>query len=324
MTTTTENAGSIDSVATSLLQIAEEDRKDTADETAQADPAEEADDAVDEADVSDDEGDGESVDTDETSDEDDGDKALQRFKVKVDGQEVEVTLDDLKRSFAGQGYIQKRMQEVAAVKKEAETIYHSLNQERAQLGQMLAAYQQQLNATGMPQPPSRELLKTDPFRYLEEEAAYRESMEQRNAIAQQQAQLMAQQSEQQARAYKAYLAEQAQVLKERIPDFADAKKAGELTKALVEVGTSYGYSNEELQGLSDARAVQVLHDAMKYRQLMAGKDRAREAVVKAPVPTVKPAARRPDAPGKVNEKVRARMKSTGSVDDVAAFLLMKG
>lgn len=318
-------AGDIDSVALSLLQPEEENQTETADAAAQADPEAEASDAVDEADDrSDEDGGDDAAETDETADEGDGQETSQRFRVKVDGQELEVTLDDLKRSFAGQGYIQKRMQEVAAVRKEAETVYSALNQERAQLAQALAVYQQQLSAAGNLQPPSKELLKTDPIRYLEEEAAYREGMEQRQALAQQQAYLMQQQSEQQKRAYTAYLAEQAQLLTQRIPDFADAKKAGELKKALIETGAQhYGFSPEELQAVSDARHVQVLHDAMRYRQLMAGKDRMQEKVAQVNRPVVRPGAKRPETTGKQIDakKALSRMKSTGSVDDVAAFLL---
>lgn len=326
--TTTETeygAGDIDSVAMSLLQTQEDDQEEAAEDVAQADAGSQADDAADEADASADQGDGEAVDTDEAADEGDGEEEpAKTFRVKVDGQEVEVTLDDLKRSFAGQGYIQKRMQEVAGIRKEAEAVYVALNQERAQLAQALAAYQQQLAAAGDLQPPSRELLKTDPIRYLEEEAAYREAMEQRQALSQQQAQLMQQHSEQQRRAYAAYLAEQAQLLTQRIPEFADAKKAGELKRALIEAGSQhYGFSPDELQAVSDARHVQVLHDAMRYRQLMAGKERVQEKVAQVTRPVVRPGAKRTEADGKkvAVEKARARMKSTGSVDDVAAFLL---
>lgn len=329
--TTTDNglsAGDIDSVANSLLMVEEEDQTETADDAAQADPNAEARDAVDEADDQPDEDGGEdAAEGDETTDEGDGDETPQRVRVKVNGQEQEVTLDDLKRSFAGQGYIQQRMQEVAAIRKEAEQTYHALNEERAQVAQALAVYQQQLAAAGNPQPPSKELLKTDPIRYLEEEAAYREGMEQRQAIAQQQAMFAQQQSEQQARAYKAYLAEQAQLLTQRIPEFADAKKAGELKRALIETGAQhYGFSSEELQAVSDARHVQVLHDAMRYRQLMAGKERVQEKVAQVNRPVVRPGAKRSETDGKrlADQKVRSRMKSTGSVDDVAAFLLGKG
>lgn len=329
MTTTDqiELAGDIDSVAASLFTGDADDddqQRFAADDTAQADAEGQANDDVNEADDQAADDDGNAVDDDETAETDDGEEAPQkRFKVKVDGRETEVTLDDLKRSYSGQSYIQKRMEDVAAIRKEAEVTYHALNQERAQVSQALAAYQQQLAASGNPQPPSRELLKTDPIRYLEDEAVYREQLQERQVLAQQQAAFAQRQSEQQARAYNAYLSEQAQLLTQRIPEFADAKKAGELKRALVEVGTSYGFSAEEVQGVSDARHVQILHDAMRYRQLMSGRDRVQEKVAQVNRPMVRPGAKRSDNDGKrsAEQKTRSRMKSTGSVDDVAAFLL---
>ena len=318
-------AGDIDSVANSLLLTESDDDQqlDAADDTAQADAEGQATDDVDEAEdqAADDDGDAVGDDGDD-AEEDDG-KEEQTYRVKADGAEVDVTLDDLKRSYAAQVYHQRRMVEASEIRKEAEVTYHALNQERAQVQQLIDAYQQQLAAAGNPQPPSRDLLKTDPIRYLEEEAGYREQMEQRQMVAQQQAAFAQQHSEQQARAYSAYLGEQAQLLTQRIPEFADAKKAGALKAALIEVGTSYGFSPEEVQGVSDARHVQILHDAMRYRQLVAGKDRVQEKVAAVSRPMVRPGAKRTETDGKksAEQKSRSRMRSSGSVDDVAAYLL---
>ena len=327
MTTTDTplDAGDIDSVANSLLltEVEDDQQLDAADDTEQADAEGQATDDVDEAeDQAADEADEDVGDEDDDAEEDDG-KEEQTYRVNADGAEVDATLDDLKRSFAGQVYLQRRMSEVAEIRKEAEATYHALNQERAQVQQALAVYQQQLAAAGNPQPPSRDLLKTDPIRYLEEEAGFREQMEQRQMLAQQQAAYAQQHSEQQARAYTAYLGEQAQLLTQRIPEFADAKKAGALKAALIEVGTSYGFSPEEVQGVSDARHVQILHDAMRYRQLVAGKDRVQEKVAAVSRPMVRPGAKRSETDGKksAEQKSRSRMRSSGSVDDVAAFLL---
>lgn len=329
MTTTNETlgAGDIDSVAQSLLLTPEDDTTDGA--GAQGDAEEQPTEAADGAEVED-AGEAEEVelgeDDVEAADEDDGDEEPQsdRFRVKVDGEEVEVTLDDLKRSYAGQGYIQKRMQEVAGLRKEAETVYTALNEERAQLAQALAAYQQQLGSSE-PQKPSKELMDRDPIAYFEQMEAYREAVEQRTQLQQQQAALTAQQRQIQQRATQAYLAEQAQILASRIPEFGDAKKAAELKRSLVETGTTYGYSAEELQAIQDARAVQVLHDAMKYRQMMSGKQEVAKKVAQAR-PVIKPGAVRGERDGKKarEQKVRARMKQTGSPDDVAAFLISKG
>ena len=120
------------------------------------------------------------------------------------------------------------------------------------------------------------------------------------------------------------MAEQAQLLTQRIPEFSDAKKASELKTKLIETGAQvYGFSPDELNSVSDARHVQVLHDAMRYRQLMAGKDRVQEKVAQVNRPVVRPGAKRTETDSKsaTDQKLRTRMKSTGSVDDVANFLL---
>ena len=50
----------------------------------------------------------------EAEDEQEADQSgSETFVVKVDGEQVEVTLDDLKRDYSGQAYIQKGMREAA-------------------------------------------------------------------------------------------------------------------------------------------------------------------------------------------------------------------
>lgn len=319
------NSGSIDAVAASLLATPpEEQPEDDTTEQQQADAEGQADDAADDVeDQPEAEGDEDVADEDETTGEDEGQKA-QTFRVKVDGQERDVTLDDLKRAYAGQGYIQKRMEEVANVRKAAEAEFVTLNQERAQLAQALTAVQQRL-AADVPQPPSRELLQTDPIRYLEEEVAYRDAVERQQQIAQQVQMLTAQQRQAQEYERAQLLQHQAEVLKQRIPEFADAKKAGELKRAIFEAGQQhYGLDPQEIGSVADARYVHILHDAVRYRQMMESKPRVQEKVAQAR-PMVRPGAKTsPSEGGKIVEnKARARMRQSGSVDDVANFLLSK-
>jgi hypothetical protein len=66
--------------------------------------------------------DGSSDDAETADDETDESAEPDRIEVKIDGEIKYMTLDELKRSAAGQGYIQKRMQEVAAEKKQVEAM----------------------------------------------------------------------------------------------------------------------------------------------------------------------------------------------------------
>ena len=83
------------------------------------------------------------IEEDETIAESDDDvsDAPSMFTVKIDGNEIEVTEEELKRGYSGQQYIQTQMQKVAESRKEAEQIFNQLAQERAQVQQALQMLQ---------------------------------------------------------------------------------------------------------------------------------------------------------------------------------------
>ena len=259
--------------------------------------------------------------TDEEDDEGDEQPAPEFHTVKVDGAEKQVTLDELKRGYSGQQYIQEQMRQTAEAKKEAEAIYSQLQQE----AQQVAALRQQLEsgqARPMPAPPDDSQFQSDPIGYMEAKmaydrdmAAYQEQMGQIQQVSQRQEAMR-----QQALQYQ--LKEESQKLIQAIPEFADPEKGAKLKEQIVSTGVEYGYTPEELGQVADARAVKILHDAMRYRQMLAARDSAKEKVQKAR-PVLKPGAKKTANQGKMakRQKVAARMKQTGSVDDVANFLL---
>jgi len=87
---------------------------------------------------------------------------------------------------------------------------------------------------------------------------------------------------------------------------------------LLEFGKAIGFSDKELNQLYDSRAVVVLRDAMRYNELTNG-DRITEA--KSKIGSVKGGSQvtaRHTRSRKAKEK-RAKLKSTGKVDDAAAI-----
>lgn len=317
METTALDGGDIEAVASSLI-VGEEPEQEEAD-------AEEAQDEVEEdTDSEDASEEDESDDEDESEDEaeeaeDAGQPEL--YSVKVDGQERKVTLDDLKRSYSGQAYIQKGMQEVAGQKKQAEEVYSALLQERQQMSQLL----QQLNSgqyLQAPTPPSRELFNKDPIGYMEAKMKYDEDVQ--AWYGQQQAIEQAKQSQAQQMEYarSVHLQGQLRELQQAIPEFGDAKKAARLKEELIAYGTKEGYSAEELNEVADARAIKVLRKAMLYDQINSKRSEAEKKVQNAK-PFVKPGAKKSATVGKAKaaKNATSRMKKSGSVDDVAAFLL---
>lgn len=320
---TTDMDGSIDSVADSLIMgnegkenPTEEDLLDQPEE--ESNEADEYEDGEDLDDTADDESDDQDEDEAEEA-EDAGQQEL--YTVKVDGEEREVTLDDLKRSFSGQAYIQKGMQEAAEAKKEAEGVYQALLNERQQLSNLL--YQAQSGQIAQPPiPPSRELFNNDPIGYMEAKLSYDEALQIYQNQQYQIQQVAEQQNYQMQIAQQQYLQGEMQRLAQAIPEFSDAKTASKLKEDLVQFGSKLGYSEAELSEVMDHRAILVLQKAMKYDQLVEGKSKATQKASNAR-PMVKPGTKKTGRTGaaKQRQNAQARMKKTGSIDDVAKFLL---
>ena len=320
METTELNGGDLDAVTASLIIEAPEQPEDDREEIQEELQLSDEDDETSEAEDPDDLEDADELEEDEAEEAEDAGRE-ELFTVKVDGQEVKVPLEDLKRSYSGQAYIQKGMQEAASAKKEAEGVYLALLEERQKTSELLTQLQSgQLIAA--PTPPNRELFDKDPIGYMEAKVQYDEDVQawsnQQYAI-QQAAQ--AQEAQMQA-ALQVHLRDQMKELAEAVPEFADAEKASKLRDQLMSYGAKEGYTAEELGQVVDHRAIKVLRKAMLYDQIVARRGEA-DKKAEGAKPFVKPGTKRPARTGKAKARQTAasRMKKSGSVDDVAKYLL---
>ena len=326
----TENAMSLDQAVEAFMApeepVQEVSENDTIEESPEADyaPAPEVETEEDsEVEYSEEEYSDED-DTEEESTEYEDDEPDQSepstIRVKVDGEEVDVTLEDLKRSYSGQGKIQKGMQEAAEMRKQAQ----AQAQQVAQAAQAIQAMYQKVQQEGFvkpPEEPSRELFDSDPIGYMEAKMQYDEGMK---AFNEQQAQLRQQQAyvqQMQAQEQQARLTQEMEKLTEKIPEFKDPERAGKFKEDLVKTANEfYGYAPEDLQGVTDHRALMVLADAMRWRKSQANKSKAEQKASKAR-PVIKPQAKRTaDPKRKQVQQSKSKLKKTGSVDDALALM----
>ena len=335
-TTETTNDGSIESAIESIIAPTEEVTETPEEETQITDEATDVEETAESEDVDDTEAEEDDYDTEteEESDEevaesdeyeDQVEDAVQdapsNITVKVDGKEVEVTLDELKQGYSGQKYVQKGMQEAAQQRKEAEGVYEALLNERKQINQLY----QQLQQGGLaqaPTPPSRELFDSDPIGYMEQKMNYDESKGKYDQQMAQLQQVSSQNTQAEKVAKQTYLKQEMQTLQEKIPEFGDSNKASKIKERLVQVGREhYGYTPEEIGQVMDHRAIQVLHDAMKYRDIMSGKAKA-VAKTKKARPIVKAGAKKVnDSATKVRQRQKAKLQKSGSIDDALGLIL---
>lgn len=304
----------VDAEIDSLFLPAQNAETEKPDETPEDEPEAEAsqDDAPETSEAATDEAEDNSTEPDDDDTEDADQQAPQTFSVKVDGKDVEVTLDDLKRSYSGQGYIQKGMQEAAEAKKQAQAMVANLQAEQARFLEAVQAVQQQ-GLISPPQKPDPKMLDTDPIGYMRDVAEYdRKAGEYRQQQAQIQ-QVEAQRKALEDAKFQEYVAEQVATLTQKIPEFADPQKAVAMREKLIKAGMEfYRFSAEDMGGIVDARQVEVLHDAVRWRELQAGKAAAKKTP-EAPR-NVKPQARRPEPPQLARGKLADQVRRTGGKD----------
>ncbi len=239
--------------------------------------------------------------------------------VKINGKEENWTLDQLKQSAAGQGYINQRMQEVAKLEK----AYKEQTAALAQQQQQQLEFFQKAQQTGFsePTPPSKELFNNDPIAYMEAKLSYDEAKAEHDTKVQQFQQMQKQQEQQQQQQLQAFTQQQTQLLAEKLPDIADPQKGEVIKKGLMEVGQHYGWTPQELESVRDHRYILALYDAMRFRKLL--QKRGKATSKKQSIAPVKAGAKKTPNVGKAKARKQKqdRLRKTGSIDDAVDLIL---
>lgn len=206
------------------------------------------------------------------------------YTVKVDGEEYEVTQDELLNGYQRQQAYTKRSQELAEQRKAFETEAAQVAQMRDAYAQQLEQLSEQLNQVNDQEPDWNELAKQysaeELFVYKAQLDKQKEQARQveteRQAIAQQQAQ------EQQAQMQQ-HLAKQREEMLDRIPQWRDEDiRTIEREQVIKYAQQSVGFSPQEIANASDARAIELLYKAWQWDNLQSKKPAAKKKASKAP------------------------------------------
>jgi hypothetical protein len=251
------------------------------------------------------------------------------YDVTVDGAPTKAKLKDLKAAYSGNKAIEQRVQQAGEYRKQQEVVttelMKQLNATHARL-QQLDSILEQAEAPAIDWDTLR---VTDPQRYLIEKDKLQETQNKRRMVQQAQVEAQQQHSELMKRRQAEFAAEQADILMKKMPELRNPEKAKKLGETWNKAGQEYGFSDDEIAGIIDHRHLLVLTDAMKYRALVAAKNarQGRNGNVprQQPKPLLRPGSQsfgnRMNAV-KAEKAAAARAAQTGSLDDVAATLLV--
>jgi len=263
----------------------------------------------------------ESYDESEVEQEDDDgeQEEPQKYRVKAAGEDKEVTLDELIKSYQlGTDYT-KKSQAVAEERKAVEAERHAVQEAKAlrdQYAQQLGIIEQMLN-----QPQQAEdldyLKETDPIGYAVKVAELSQKEKQLAQVRAQREMISQQQEYDRQQQMKQMIAAESEKLVAVLPEFADPSKGEVIRKDIRTYGKQMGFSDEELANVFDSRAVLTLYKAMQYDKLQSAKPGITKKVSEAPK-AIKPGVSKPkDSNSEEIRKLKSRAKSSGSIRDAA-------
>jgi hypothetical protein len=241
-----------------------------------------------------------------------------KYRVKAAGEEREVTLDELIKSYQlGTDYT-KKSQAVAEERKAVEAERQRIEEARYlrdQYAERLQVIEQMLNQ--QPETENLDYLKeTDPIGYAVKVAELSQREKQLAQVRAEQARIAEQQQREQQEQLGQVVQAESRKLAEVIPEYADPQKGETLRRELREFGMKAGFSEQELANVYDSRAVLTLWKAMQYDKLQSAKPGITKKVNEAPK-VIKSGVSQPRDSSDEMKKLKARAKQTGRVADAA-------
>lgn len=257
----------------------------------------------------------------DSEDEDEEQESEPTYRIKMAGEEREITQRELiKLAQQGADYT-KKSQQVSEQRKALEAESNAIQeakQLRNEYAQRLEAMQQMLQAQ-QPEDDLDYLQENDPIGYAVKVADMTRREKQMNAINYERQRIAQQQQAEVSEHQRRHVAAEANKVTELIPDYSDPKKGAALRNELRSYAKSIGYTDEEIGAVYDARTVKALYDAMQYQKLVESKPGVSKKVQQAPK-MIKPGNSSTKTSTTESQKRQFnKLKSTGRVKDAAAL-----
>jgi hypothetical protein len=264
-------------------------------------------------------------DLDDDYDEDEGEpEQADTFTVKINGENVEVSLDELQNGYSRQADYTKKSQTLAEERKAFQQDRDAVLLERTQYSQLLGALQQQLTAFDEPAPDFDRMYEEDPIEASRLERQYRQRSEQRaqkmQAIAIEQQRVNDANAQEQTEQMRGLITQEAARLPDVIPEWKDEKVASREREELKSYLLDSGVAEEELGALVRASHIAVLRKAMLFDKGQSRVRKARKAGQQGKTvrsgsrqQQVKPSARKTKA-------AYQRLKERGTAENAASLI----
>ncbi len=264
----------------------------------------------------------------EESAEDDEDEEEPLFSVMANGEEIEVTYDELIKGYSRQADYTRKTQELSNLRQEYERGAQQYAQSLPELENLKQQYSQALGNMISNSVAGLErfnidwnaLREDDREEYLVKREEYREAQDQIRGLQERKAQEDQALNQQAQQNFQNLVVQEHQRMAEQIPEWADKESRAELASSIKQYATSKGFTEQELSSLVDHRYLITLMKAMKYDGLQDSDIKAKKLKNKPKViRSGKGKEKSADSKSKRAAKMK-RLRSSGHVDDAASIL----
>ena len=238
--------------------------------------------------------------------------------VKVNGQELEVTLDELKAGYSRDSDYRQKTHSLGMEKRDLESQKESLRQSYdtrlAELNELIAT----ADATVRQRQGSEDLQKLyeeDPTTAAKLDFQLRQENRQLEEVK-------ARARDAQAKQYEEFLATQKELAATKIPEFADPNKADQFKINMRNSLRNYGFNDQEIGSLADHRFLMVAKDAMSYQAVKDKRPIVAKKVANAPKVVKAGTAKSSTSSGRevIRNKI-GKVRKSGSINDAQSAIL---
>ena len=239
-------------------------------------------------------------------------------RVKVQGQELEVSLDELKAGYSRDSDYRQKTHSLGLEKKDLESQKSSLRQNYdtrlSELNDMISTAEG-FNRQQQGSKDLQKLYDEDPKSAAKLDYQLREQQRQIDGMK-------SKAHEANQKQYNEYLDVQKQLASAKIPEYSDPNKADQFKTDMRSSLRGYGFNDGEIGNLADHRFLMVVRDAMSYKSFKDKKPIAQKKVANAPKVVKAGVAKSGSSSGRevIRNKI-GRLKKTGHLREAQSALM---
>ena len=247
-----------------------------------------------------------------------------KYKVKVDGDDVEVDEDELKSGYSRMSDYTRKTTKLAEERKAFEAEQSELRRERELYSQILGNWESGLESVLKEFVPAdlNELRSYDPEQYITVNEKLQRHQQTLDNIKSERSRIQGENDKAQKEQFGEYLKKESEKLYEQIPEWKDeAVRRKEVGAVTDYAKKTFGFTDDDINSSYNHALWVAMRESMKYRQIV---EKRKQLKPDVKVKTAEPGATSvPATKAKRMDAIAQNLKKTGNVKDYAAFLLQQ-